>query len=259
MKKLLKTNLLATAIALSSFAVHADTVIAPSSTTKMDGDNKVVAIYGNSYTHYNNNLNTRLRDLTRSLLPNNAKGYSYRGITISSGRLGWHEPNLRFQNTLKDWDVVVFQSNSMEPITKKASSRDYFEKSAKTMSKIAHDAGSKVVYFMTWAQQSRPEQTSALANAYQDIAKKTGGYVAPVGLAFEQSINQYPEINLYHSDGKHPSLEGTYLAASVFFATLYNKSPVGGATPIDTDMSPETAKKLQTIAWETVQRFQDNK
>ncbi|MHA7230840.1 hypothetical protein ACVT98_18630 [Vibrio campbellii] len=78
-------------------------------------------------------------------------------------------------------------------------------------------------------------------------------------MAFEQSINQYPEINLYHSDGKHPSLEGTYLAASVFFATLYNKSPVGGAIPVDTDMSPETAKKLQTIAWETVQRFQDNK
>jgi hypothetical protein len=258
MKKLLKTNLLTTAIALSSFVVHADTVIAPSPIAKMDGDNKVVAIYGNSYTHYNNNLNTRLRDLTRSLLPNNAKGYSYRGITISSGRLGWHEPNLRFQNTLKDWDVVVFQGNSMEPITKKASSRDYFEESAKTMSKIAHDAGSKVVYFMTWAQQSRPEQTSALANAYQDIAKKTGGYVAPVGLAFEQSIKQYPAINLYHSDGKHPSLEGTYLAASVFFATLYNQSPVGGATPVDTYMSPEIAKKLQTVAWETVQQFQNN-
>ena len=259
MKKLLKTNLLATAIVLGSFAVNADTVIAPSPTAKMDGDNKVVAIYGNSYTHYNNNLNTRLRDLTRSLLPNKAKGYSYRGITISSGRLGWHEQNLRFQNTLKDWDVVVFQGNSMEPITKKASSRDYFEESAKTMSKIAHDAGSKVVYFITWAQQSRPEQTTALANAYQDIAKKTGGYVAPVGLAFKQSINQYPETNLYHSDGKHPSLEGTYLAASVLFATLYNQSPVGGAIPIDTDMSPETAKRLQTIAWETVQRFQDNK
>ncbi|EJA7361016.1 hypothetical protein MWW42_004291 [Vibrio alginolyticus] len=258
MKKLLKTNLLATVIALGSFGVNADTVIAPSPTAKMDGDNKVVAIYGNSYTHYNNNLNTRLRDLTRSLLPNGAKGYSYRGITISSGRLGWHEQNLRFQNTLKAWDVVVFQGNSMEPITKKASSRDYFEKSAKTMAKIAHDAGSKVVYFMTWAQQSRPEQTSSLAKAYQDIAKKTGGYVAPVGLAFEQSIKQYPAINLYHSDGKHPSLEGTYLAASVFFAILYNQSPVGGATPVDTDMSPETAKKLQTVAWETVQQFRNN-
>ncbi|NNN43994.1 MULTISPECIES: DUF4886 domain-containing protein [Vibrio] len=258
MNKLFKTNLLSTALAISSFAAHADTLIAPSPTAKMDGDNKVIAIYGNSYTHYNNNLNTRLRDLTRSLLPNNAKGYSYRGITISSGRLGWHEQNLRFQNTLKQWDVVIFQGNSMEPITKKASSREYFEQSAKTMAKIAHDAGSKVVYFMTWAQESHPEQTHALAKAYQDIAKKTGGYVAPVGLAFEQSMKRHPEIVLYHSDGKHPSLAGTYLAACVFFATLYNQSPVGGAAPTDTDMPTETAQKLQTVAWDVVQDYQMN-
>ncbi|HAS6305724.1 TPA: hypothetical protein I7213_02990 [Vibrio vulnificus] len=259
MKKRFHTSLLTAALTISSFAVSADTLVAPSPTAKMDGDNKVVAIYGNSYTHYNNNLNTRLRDLTRSLLPNNADGYSYRGISISSGRLGWHEQNLRFQNTLKPWDVVVFQGNSMEPITKKKSSRQYFEQSAENMAKIAHESGSKVLYFMTWAQKERPEQTEELSKAYKKIAKKTGGYVAPVGLAFEQSIKQYPAINLYHSDGKHPSLEGTYLAAAVFFATLYNQSPVGGATPVDTDMSPETAKKLQTVAWETVQRFQDNK
>ncbi len=258
MKNIIKTSLLATALAVGSVAAHADTLIAPSPTAKMDGENKVVAIYGNSYTHYNNNLNTRLRDLTRSLLPNNAEGYSYRGITISSGRLGWHEQNLRFQNTLKPWDVVVLQGNSMEPITKKKSSRDYFEESAKTMAKVAQDAGSKVVYFMTWAQKARPEQTKALSNAYQNIAKETGGYVAPVGLAFAQSIKQYPDIELYHSDGKHPSLEGTYLAASVFFATLYNQSPIGGDIPVDSDMSAETAKKLQTVAWETVQQFQNN-
>lgn len=258
MKKRFKTTLLATALALGSFAVNANTLIAPSPTSKMDGDNKVVAIYGNSYTHYNNNLNTRLRDLTRSLLPNDAKGYSYRGITISSGRLGWHEQNLRFQNTLKSWDVVILQGNSMEPISKKKSSRDYFEESAKTMAKVAQDSGSKVVYFMTWAQKSRPEQTKALSKAYQDIAKETGGYVAPVGLAFEQSIKKHPDIDLYHSDGKHPSLEGTYLATSVFFATLYNQSPVGGDIPVDSDMSAETAKKLQIVAWETVQKFQGN-
>jgi hypothetical protein len=256
MKKTFKTSLIAATLALVSHSTIADTLMAPSPTAKMDGDNKVVAIYGNSYTHYNNNLNTRLRDLTRSLLPNNAPGYSYRGITISSGRLGWHEANLRFQNTLKPWDVVVFQGNSMEPISKKDASRQYFETSAVNMAAIAHDAGSKVVYFMTWAQKAHPEQTALLAKAYTEIAQKTDGYVAPVGLAFEESIKQYPEINLYHSDGKHPSLEGTYLAASVFFATLYNQSPVGGALPVDTDMSTETAKKLQTIAWNTVQTFQ---
>ncbi|ENM5750975.1 SGNH/GDSL hydrolase family protein [Vibrio cholerae] len=254
----LKASLISAALILAHFSAQADTLIAPSPTAKLDGENKVVAIYGNSYTHYNNHLNTRLRDLTQSLLPNKAEGYSFRGITISSGQLGWHEANLKFQNSLKKWDVVVFQGNSMEPISNKNGSKEYFERSAKNMAKIAHEAGSKVVYFMTWAQKSRPEQTQALAKAYQEIAQATGGFVAPVGLAFEQSMKRYPEVDLYHSDGKHPSLAGTYLAASVFFATLYNQSPVGGAVPTDTDMPTETAQKLQTVAWDVVQSYQMN-
>ncbi len=245
-------------LALSHFSAHADTLIAQKANAKMYGDNKVVALYGNSYTHYNNNLNTRLRDLSQSLLPNHADGYSYRGITISSGRLGWHEPNLTFQNTLKHWDVVVFQGNSNEPISRNSATRKYFEQSANTMANIAHAAGSKVVYFMTWAEKAHPEQTEQLASAYQAIAAQTGGYVAPVGLAFANSLKQYPEINLYHSDGKHPSLAGTYLAAAVFFATLYNQSPIGGALPVDSDMTPDTAQKLQSIAWQTVEDFQAN-
>ena len=124
------------------------------------------------------------------------------------------------------------------------------------MAEMAHNAGSKVVYFMTWAKRDKPEETQKLADAYLSIAQKTGGYVAPVGLAFEKARKSHPEINLYYHDGMHPSMAGTYLAASVFFATLYNQSPVGGALPFDPDMTPATAKALQQIAWETVTEFQ---
>lgn len=109
----------ATALALSSICAHADTLLAPSAHAKMDGENKIVALYGNSFTFYNNNINTRLRDLTQSLLPDHAKGYKYRGITISSGHLGWQIENMRYQNTLQKWDVVVLQGNSTETISKK--------------------------------------------------------------------------------------------------------------------------------------------
>ncbi|MEF2073053.1 hypothetical protein [Consotaella aegiceratis] len=242
-------------LGLPAAGLAADDVMASSPDAEMGGDAKVVAIYGNSYTHYNNNLNTRLRDLTRSLLPDGAKGYSYRGITISSGQLGWHEPNLKFQNGLKHWDAVIFQGNSTEPVDEDEADRRYFVESAQSMAKIAHDAGSKVVFFMTWAPKDEPDQTAALEKAYFDIAAKTGSYMAPVGLAFARAAQEHPEIDLYFVDGKHPSLEGTYLAACVFFATLYDRSPVGGDTPIGTDMSLETATALQTIAWETVQDF----
>ncbi|MEF3109999.1 hypothetical protein QFI91_13000 [Raoultella sp. WB_B2P2-3] len=238
---------------------HADNIIASSPQATMSGANKTVALYGNSYTHYNNNVNTRLRDLARSLLPKSAEDYSYRGITISTGHLGWHIPNLVFQNTLQKWDVVVFQGNSTEAISKKSATREYFTESAKKMADIAHKDNEKVVWFMTWASKDKPEQTEKLEKAYLDIARQTNGYVAPVGLAFAKSLQRNPEINLYHSDGNHPSLAGTYLTACVLFATLYNKSPVGGALPVDSTMNEQTAHALQQTAWDTVIAFRQQK
>ncbi|CNL83636.1 DUF4886 domain-containing protein [Yersinia aleksiciae] len=240
---------------ISMASAQANTIIAPQPQAKMDGERKTIALYGNSYMHYNNHVNTRLRDLSRSLLPDQAKDYMFRGITISSGQLGWHIPNLNFQNGLQKWDVVVLQGNSMEPISAKEKTRQYFTDSAKEMADIAHKAGSKVVYFMTWANKDKKEQTDKLAKAYIDIASKTGGYVAPIGLAFSRAIETHPEINLYHSDGNHPSLAGTYLAACVLFATIYDQSPVGGALPVDSDMTEQTARALQQVAWDTVSKF----
>lgn len=242
-------------LGLSSLSCHAASLLASSPQAKMAGDNKTIALYGNSFTFYNNNINTRLRDLAQSLLPDKAKGYQYRGITISSGRLEWQINNLEYQNSLQKWDTVILQGNSMEPISKKEDTRKSFTESALKMSDMAHKAGSKVVWFMTWAAKDKPENTKKLADAYINIAKQTGGYVAPVGLAFDKARKVHPEINLYYQDGVHPSLEGTYLAACVFFATLYNQTPVGGALPTDTNMTPETAKALQQIAWDTVTEF----
>ncbi|NIF32390.1 hypothetical protein F3J29_09590 [Enterobacter sp. Cy-643] len=252
MKKAL--YLLASCLCMTTF-VHAETIIAPSPQAVISGPSKTVALYGNSYTHYNNNLNTRLRDLARSLLPDGGKGYAWRGITISSGHLGWHIPNLAFQNNLQPWDTVIFQGNSTETISAKAATRASFTESAIKMAAMAHKANEKVVWFMTWARKDKPEQTEKLKRAYLDIARQTGGYVAPVGLAFAASLQQHPEINLYHSDGNHPSLAGSYLAACVLFATLYNQSPVGGALPVDSDMKEPTARALQQTAWEVVTAF----
>ena len=72
---------------------------------------------------------------------------------------------------------------------------------------------------------------------------------------------------LFVTDGSHPSEAGTYLAASVFYATLYGKSPVGlPATSRTTRQQPphgppagapkkeiprDIAARLQELAWAT--------
>jgi hypothetical protein len=52
--------------------------------------------------------------------------------------------------------------------------------------------------------------------------------------------------NLYDADGSHPSAAGSYLAACVFFRTLFGKSPVGAA--VHGGVAPEEGELLQRAA-----------
>ncbi|HRF81883.1 MAG TPA: hypothetical protein PL070_17525, partial [Flavobacteriales bacterium] len=61
---------------------------------------------------------------------------------------------------------------------------------------------------------------------------------------------EHPEINLYVADGSHPSVAGTYLAASVFYCTLFHE-PCTAAT-FNSTLDPATAATLRSIASATV-------
>ena len=55
--------------------------------------------------------------------------------------------------------------------------------------------------------------------------------------------------------GRFTSLLGTYLAAIVFAAALYDRSPIG--VSYTAGLSKEQAGFAQKIAWETVKAFYD--
>ena len=72
-----------------------------------------------------------------------------------------------------------------------------------------------------------------------------------MGDAFRLCHDTHPEIGLYMPDHYHPSPEGTYLAACVFFAALSGRDP---RTLSDIpDIAPDTAAMLRSIAHDTLQ------
>lgn len=107
-----------------------------------------------------------------------------------------------------------------------------------------------------------------IAQADRNIATELGIDVAPVGLAFQRAMQERPDLDMYDSDGEHPSIYGTYLATNVIYATVFGESPVGlfylppegnymfsnGGYP--RGITKEEAAFLQRIAWETVQAYQ---
>jgi hypothetical protein len=63
--------------------------------------------------------------------------------------------------------------------------------------------------------------------SYRLAAEHVNGLLFPVGEAWLAAMRRDPSVPLYAFDGLHPSGEGSYLAALVMYATLYDKSPVG--------------------------------
>jgi hypothetical protein len=85
---------------------------------------------------------------------------------------------------------------------------------------------------------------------YLGIARELNARLSPVGFAWLDAWRQNPNVKLWQEDGSHPSMQGTYLAAAVFYAVIFQESPTG--LSYKNNLSKEEAEWLQKIAADTV-------
>ncbi len=258
---------LAAVIVLSSLAGAAVAQQKPKIATLAEMP-KTVLYVGNSFFYYNNSLHSHVLAMIRGADPQNAASHLATSATISGSGMNWHNIDAYFNDGMasytfdannnvvptkrdKKFDVVITMDCSQCPIHPQMGSI-FAEQVAKQAASIRKN-GATPVLFMSWAYADKPEMTAQLSEAYTKVANANDALVIPVGLAFERAIKQRPDLNLYIADKRHPSLAGSYLAASTVFSSLYNRSPVGNAYRAGLDEA--TAIFLQTVAWETAQLY----
>ncbi len=93
---------------------------------------------------------------------------------------------------------------------------------------------------------------TAVDQGYLGIANQLNIPIAPVGAAWQTVNAAQANAQLWQGDGVHPTTAGTYLAACVFFAAMFHRSPVG-LTYVD-GLSPAEAMTLQRAAASTAIR-----
>ena len=226
---------------------------------------KKVLFLGNSYTYYNN-LPQQLVSIAQSFgdsvyIDQNTPG----GNTLSN-----HASNTTSINKINQdqWDFVVLQEQSQIPsLPQSITGNDHSPPHAITLNNLIKNNYSctETVFFMTWGRkngdasfcgQYPPVCTYSgmqqeLRNSYLSMATTNSSTVAPVGVAWKTMRDSFPSIDLYAGDGSHPSIYGSYLAACVFYSTLFQKPSIG-TTHIPTGITPTEALNIQTIASSTV-------
>jgi hypothetical protein len=133
---------------------------------------------------------------------------------------------------------------------------------ARFLDEDIREQGAKTVFYMTWADKSRPRTQKIIADAYSRIAVELGAVLAPVGSAWERAQALDAKLNLHHIDNRHANPGGAYLTACVFYTVFFNASPEGlPATllikgKIRLDLAEDRAGFLQKIAYETVKNLE---
>ncbi len=157
------------------------------------------------------------------------------------------------------WDIVILQENSNIPqVPSKRDEQMY--PAARALSRRISSLGAQTIFFMTWADpwavadgrfEDFVEEQARITAAYWNIAQELDALVAPVGVAFEESLRQRRDLFLWKdTDYLHASHRGTYLAACVLYALIYRQSPEG--LPYRSGLTEDTAQHLQSIAAQTV-------
>lgn len=120
-----------------------------------------------------------------------------------------------------DFDIVVLQDNSMSCIDYPDSTLKY----VKLFAGYNSLHGAKTYLFNTWARERVPQYQADIDEVYTKAAEESGATRVPVGQAWKLAMELRPAVDLFTSDGSHPSELGTLLTASVFVRVLCGELP----------------------------------
>jgi hypothetical protein len=191
-----------------------------------------VLFIGDSYT-YVNDLPTTFADLAW------AAGRRVDAVTLATGgeSLAGHVADPATASTIssQSWNTVVLQDQSEDPAVASSRQSEMYPAVIQLAQMIRNDDAQPLL-FLTWGHEtgwsyagldSYTTMQAAVDQGYLGIAAELAIPIAPVGDAWRTVVADQANPQLWQGDGVHPTAEGTYLAACVFYASIFGRSPVG--------------------------------
>ncbi len=235
----------------------------PSQTSCADNSVVDILFIGNSYT-YVNDLPTTFKTLSCS------GGHNVSVVSVAPGGASFatHTGNSATTDAInsRQWDFVILQNQSQRPGFKPADVTSGSLPNAVTLANaiLTNNAATQIVYYVTWGRENGDAgncgyyplvctftgHTQALLAGYTQYKASTGGELANVGAAWEAIVDDggapFNSGDLWSGDGSHPDVFGTYLTANVFYATIFNETPVGLDVPAN--ISQSNGAYMQSVA-----------
>lgn len=179
-----------------------------------------ILFLGNSYTYYNH-LAGLVEGMARAA---GGRAVEARSVTRGGATLEGLYTTTNALEVLRGerWDLVVLQEHSTLGLGQfngdvVVNDPGGFFTWARIWDGEIRRQGARTVFLNTWARKGRAELQPHLDWAYAAIARELGAGLIPAGAAFQNVT----EVELFQSDGSHPSAAGSFLAACAAVEILF--------------------------------------
>jgi hypothetical protein len=147
----------------------------------------------------------------------------------------------------QDWSFVVLQAQKYST----SGCCVYSTLEARELIGIAREQNAVSILFPEWPLEGVNE-TMTIYNLHVSIAEDAPACVAPVGQAWDLSMQRHPGIHLNAADGNHSNAAGAYLTALILAATMTGASPADAPDFGVSGVAAANRALLRQVAADTV-------
>jgi hypothetical protein len=242
-----KTTFLISFFIIISASVFAKNGSQIDSTSQLESQvNYQVLFIGNSHSVFNG-----LPNLVATLIETGSPGTrAYAG----------NAPRYRFLSERLD-DGVTLEMLQSRPWThvilqaqKYSSSGKYYYSTAAAQQwiRLVKAQNARPILFPEWPRWGNQEEGQRIHDLHLSISSREPACVAPIGLAWEESLARKPSLRLHAADGNHSNLDGALLTAYVLYNVTTGQSPAELPFIPAIDVTAANQQHLRNVAADIV-------
>lgn len=170
---------------------------------------------GNSLT-YTNDLPNLVKDYGKT------KGKSISVKSVAYGNYAlidhWEDGEIQALIETQSYNYVIVQQGPSSQAFGKALLLEYGEK----ISNLCRENYTNLAFYMVWPSITYYDTFQGVIDNYRLVATLNNDLLCPVGEVWKSHFDTTNDFSYYGSDGFHPSLEGSQVAAQVIYEALFN-------------------------------------
>jgi hypothetical protein len=147
----------------------------------------------------------------------------------------------------QDWSYVVLQAQKYSS----TGCCTYSTEEAKALIRTAREQNAVPILFPEWPRLG-VDETMRIYDLHVSIAQVEPACVAPIGQAWDLSLQRNPGLVLHADDGNHSSRTGALLAALILAATITGVSPLDMPVLQGFGVDADVQALLRAVAADTV-------